>query len=143
MANSILKNLGSAVAGLILGSVVNGVIIHYSHLLIPSPAGADLTTEEGLKAAMQLMGPQHFIMPFLAHALGTLAGAFLASRMSNAIRPALSIGAVFLLGGIYMVQALPSPIWFNLMDLGLAYLPMAWFGYQLGRRKNYHNLKTQ
>ena len=30
-----------------------------------------------------------------------------------------------------MVRLLPSPIWFNLVDLGLAYLPMAYLGYMI------------
>jgi hypothetical protein len=34
-----------------------------------------------------------------------------------------------------MVKILPSPLWFNITDLCLAYLPMAWLGYLIGRRK--------
>jgi VIT1/CCC1 family predicted Fe2+/Mn2+ transporter len=83
---------------------------------------------------MDLMGPEHFLMPFIAHALGTLAGAMLAARLSNALRPALSIGFLFFLGGAYMIYILPSPLWFSIADLMLAYLPMAWLGYRLGRR---------
>lgn len=133
--NPILRNFGSALAGLITGSLLNGMIIRYSHLLIPPPPGVDLTTEAGLQNAMQVMEPKHFLMPFLAHALGTLAGAMLAARLSNALRPSISIGILFLLGGIYMVKVLPSPLWFNVLDLSLAYLPMAWLGYRLGRKK--------
>jgi hypothetical protein len=128
------RNLLSGIAGLFFGSVLNGLIIRYSHLLVPPPPGVDLTTEAGLQNAMHLMGPEHFIMPFLAHALGTLAGAILAARLSNSFRPALGIGILFLTGGIYMVWMLPSPLWFNLADLGLAYLPMAWLGYKLGKK---------
>jgi hypothetical protein len=133
--NPILRNFGSALAGLITGSLLNGMIIRYSHWLIPPPPGVDLTTEAGLQNAMQVMEPIHFLMPFLAHALGTLAGAMLAARLSNAMRPSMSIGILFLLGGIYMVKVLPSPLWFNVLDLSLAYLPMAWLGFLLGRKK--------
>ncbi len=133
--NPILRNFLSALAGLFLGSFLNGLIIQYSHWLIPPPPGVDLTTEAGLQAAMHLMEPKHFLMPFLAHALGTLAGAMLAARLSNALRPALAIGFLFFLGGAYMVYALPSPLWFNIADLGLAYLPMAWLGYRIGKRQ--------
>ena len=132
----ILRNFLAALAGLLLGSLLNGTIIHYSHLLIPPPPGVDLTTEAGLKSGMQLMGPQHFIMPFLAHALGTLAGAILAARLSNAIRPPMIIAILFLSGGMYMVILLPSPLWFNVLDLTMAYFPMAWLGYRLGRKGN-------
>lgn len=131
-----LRNLLATIAGLLLGSLLNGSIIHYSHLLIPPPPGADLTTEAGLKAAMQQMGPKHFLMPFLAHALGTLAGAMLAARLSNSLRPALSIGLLFMAGGAYMVSVLPSPLWFNVADLSLAYLPMAWLGFLLDKKRH-------
>jgi hypothetical protein len=130
-----LRNLLAAIAGLLLGSVLNGSIVQYSYLLIPPPPGVDLTTEAGLQKAMHLMEPKHFLMPFLAHALGTMAGAMLAARLSNSLRPALSIGILFMAGGAYMVWMLPSPLWFNLADLGLAYLPMAWLGYRLGRKR--------
>ena len=129
-----LRNLLSALAGLVAGAFLNGGIIQLSHWVIPPPPGADLTTEAGLKSAMHLMGPEHFLMPFLAHALGTLAGAMLAARLSNALRPAMSIGFLFFLAGAYMVWILPSPIWFSIADLSLAYLPMAWLGFKTGRK---------
>jgi hypothetical protein len=131
----ILRNMLAALAGLFLGSLLNGTIIHYSHLLIPPPPGVDLTTEAGLQNAMHLMQARHFLMPFLAHALGTLAGAMLAARLSNALRPAMSIGVLFFVGGAYMVWVLPSPLWFNIVDLTLAYIPMAWLGYRLMSKK--------
>ena len=43
---------------------------------------------------------------------------------------ALGIGVFFLLGGITMVFILPSPTWFNALDLSLAYIPM---GYLAGK----------
>lgn len=133
--NRILLNTGSALAGLFTGGILNGTIIRYSHLLIPPPPGADLTTGAGLQKGMAMMGPEHFIMPFAAHALGTLAGAILAARLSNSLRPPLIIGLLFMSAGAWMVKMLPSPLWFNIIDLGLAYLPMAWLGYLIGRRK--------
>ena len=74
------------------------------------------------------MQPKHFIMPFLAHALGTFVGAFVAAiiAISNKINLALAIGVLFLTGGISMVFMLPSPTWFTLLDLIGAYLPMAY-----------------
>ena len=82
----------------------------------------------------------HFMMPFFAHALGTLSGAYAAARLA-ASRPlvkALGIAVVFLFGGIQMVQLLPSPMWFNVIDLGLAYIPMGYLGYLLAKRSEVH-----
>lgn len=129
---NILITLGSAVVGVFL----NGWLISISGSIIAPPEGADLTTEEGLRAAMDLMEPKHYLMPFLAHALGTLLSAALVSRFTTErqFSRAMLLGVLFLAGGISMVRMLPSPLWFNITDLGLAYLPMAYLGYALGRR---------
>ncbi len=118
------------------GMLLNGLLIAYSSYFVAPPAGADLTTEEGLLAAMPLMEPQHFLMPFLAHALGTFLSAVLVSRFATerTFSRAMLLGFLFLAGGISMVRMLPSPMWFNITDLGLAYLPMAYLGYLVGRK---------
>lgn len=131
-----LKNILAIVAGLAIGSVVNMGLITVSGHAIAPPAGADMTTTEGLKAAMHLFEPKHFVFPFLAHALGTLVGAAFAALIaaSRKLGIAMTIGAVFLAGGLSMVLMLPSPRWFDALDLGVAYLPMAWLGWKLAVR---------
>jgi hypothetical protein len=47
----------------------------------------------------------------------------------------LIIGSLFFVGGLQMVMELPSPMWFNVLDLGLAYFPMVWLGHRLGFKK--------
>ena len=130
--NTILKNILAVLAGLIIGSIVNMGIVNLSSILIPLPDGVDNTTMEGLKAGMLLFEPKHFIMPFLAHALGTFVGALIAAKIATThkLKFALSIGVFFLLGGITAVFMLPSPAWFAVLDLGLAYIPM---GYLAGK----------
>ncbi len=128
--NPTIRNILAVVAGCVAGGVVNMEIIMQSSSIVPPPHGADLTTTEGLKAAMHLMTPIHFLMPFLAHSLGTLAGAYLTGLVAVGykMRLALLVGVVSLVGGISAVVMLPSPLWFTVTDLCLAYLPMAWLG---------------
>jgi uncharacterized membrane protein YedE/YeeE len=85
---------------------------------------------------MHLLGPQHFVFPFLAHALGTLAGAIVCFLIAASYRSLLSyaIGAVSLAGGIAAAFMFPAPVWFIILDLVVAYIPMAWIATQLGRR---------
>lgn len=134
--NPVLKNILAVVVGLVVGSIVNICIITISGFVIPPPDGAEVTTMEGLEASMHLFEPKHFLMPFLAHALGTLVGAFLTAKMaaSRKMSLALVIGCFFLVGGITNVVMLPSPMWFNVVDLVLAYIPMAYLGGKWGSR---------
>ena len=120
----------AVLVGLVAGSVVNMGLVTIGPLVIPPPAGADVTTAEGLKASLHLFEGRHFVFPFLAHALGTLAGAVVAGLLAPAksVVPAYVVGAIFLLGGIGNVAMLPAPVWFSALDLILAYVPMAWLG---------------
>jgi hypothetical protein len=131
--NPIFRNTLAVIIGLFVGSIVNMAIILMSGSVIPPPNGADVTTMEGLKATMHLFEPKHFIFPFLAHALGTFAGAATTALIaaSRKTELALVIGAFFLLGGTVNVCTLPSPIWFNIVDLVFAYLPMAYLARKL------------
>lgn len=129
----ILRLLLATVAALLSGTLVNGALVALGHRIIPLPNGLSGDTPEALAAALPLMGVEHFLFPFLAHAGGSLASAFLATMISRNRHfwfPAL-FGALFMAGGIYMVVILPAPFWFEAVDLGLAYIPMAWFGYRL------------
>ena len=135
---TILKNILAVVISLIIGGMVNISIIMFSGSVIPPPDGANLTTMEGLQVAMPLMEPKHFLMPFLAHAFGTLVGAILAAKIAtnNKMTFAIVIGCCFLVGGIMNIFMLPSPVWFTIVDLGFAYIPMAYLGGKIVSRKS-------
>ncbi len=87
---------------------------------------------------MHLFTPINFLMPWLAHALGSFAGAWVAAMIAatHKMKFAISIGTFFLIGGIYMVTLVPSPVWFTVLDLGLAYIPMAWLAGKLVASKS-------
>jgi len=123
--------------GLFLGSAVNMGLIMIGGSIVPPPGGADVTTMEGLKASLHLFQPQHFIFPFLAHALGTIVGAYSTALLvkNNKKIYALSIGFFFLIGGLINVFMLQGPLWFTLIDLIAAYLPMAWLGWKMVPKK--------
>ncbi len=131
-----LRVLMAVVVGFVAGSLVNMALITVSGKVIPPPAGADITTMEGLKASLHLFEARHFIFPFLAHALGTLVGAVVACSLTpgRSPTPAYIVGGLFLLGGIANTFMLPAPAWFIATDLLLAYAPAAWLGQALAKR---------
>ncbi len=134
--NKIVRNVLAVITGIILGSAVNMGIIMLQGYFIALPEGVDVTNTESLQSSMHLFGPKHFIFPFLAHAIGTLAGAYLSARIaaSHKMKFALGIGMFFLIGGISMVFMMPAPVWFVLLDLSVAYIPMGWLSGRLATR---------
>jgi hypothetical protein len=136
--NPILRNVLVVLLGLVVGSAVNMGIIMISGSIIPPPPGVDVSDTESLKASMHLFEPKNFLFPYLAHALGTLVGAFLVAKLavSRHLQLAMIIGFLFLIGGVASVMMLPSPAWFSLLDLTTAYIPMAWIGAKLAGAKS-------
>ncbi|MCF8428889.1 MAG: hypothetical protein K9G64_02060 [Bacteroidia bacterium] len=126
----ILRNILAVIVGCIFGGAFNMAIIMVSGYIIPPPAGANITTMEGLTASMHLFTPINFLMPFLAHALGSLLGAYTAAliAVNHKLIFGLTIGVCFLVGGIMNILMLPSPLWFTIVDLIVAYIPMGYLG---------------
>ena len=113
-------------------------IVENGHYLIANPPGTDFTTTEGLKKSMHLMLPKHFVMPFVAHALGTLLSAIIVVKTMPERKQfwAYFVAAMFFVGGVMMVSMVPSPLWFTIVDLVFAYIPMSFIALKLFHRSN-------
>jgi hypothetical protein len=131
-----IKNILAIPLGLIIGSIVNMGLVTVGPMIIPPPEGADVSTMESLAATMHLFEPQHFIAPFLAHALGTLVGALIAYLIASSHKQkfAYLIGGLFFLGGAYASYLLPAPTWFMVLDMLVSYIPMAIVAVAIGHR---------
>lgn len=132
----LMQNVLAIIAGILIGGLVNMALITLSPSLIAPPAGVDPNNAESLSKSMHLFEPRHFVMPFLAHAVGTLIGALTAYLIAatHKAQMAYAIGAAFLIGGIAASFMIPAPAWFIALDLLAAYLPMAWLATQIGSR---------
>lgn len=131
-----VKNILAVIIGIVIGGFVNMLLVNIGPSVIPLPAGADISTMDNLRESMKLFTPINFIFPFLAHALGTLIGAFIAAKFaaSHHVKLAMLIGVFFLVGGIAAVNMLGGPVWFIVTDLLLAYIPMSFLGAALAGR---------
>jgi len=138
---NLLRNVLAILAGIAIGGGVNMALITLSPSLIPPPTGVDVNNAESLSKAMHLFEPRHFVMPFLAHAVGTLAGALAAYLIAATYRAQIAyvIGAVFLCGGVAASFMIPAPTWFIALDLLAAYVPMSWLSIQIGNRMKQGN----
>ena len=125
---TILRNIFALVTGWTIGAIVNmSFIVAGSHVF---PMSESFEPMNAMNWDLKF-----FIFPFLAHALGTLAGAFIAAKIASTHKKtfALIVGAFFLIGGTMMVFMLPAPIWFVVLDLAVAYIPMGWLGWRISR----------
>lgn len=129
----IFKNISAVVLGWLVGSSMNMGLIQTGLYIFPI-SGIDPNDMDAFAEVMPTLGFEYFIFPFLAHALGTLVGAIMASLIaeSKKMKFALYIGGLFLIGGIAVNYMLPGPTWFAVADIVLAYIPMAWLGGKIG-----------
>ena len=136
--NPILRNVLAVVAGIVVGGIVNMALVTIGPMVIPVPDGVDMSDMDKMAENIKLFKPRNFIAPWFAHALGTLAGACVAAKLaaSHKMSFALGIGGFFLLGGIMMVVMAGGPLWFILLDLIGAYVPMGFLGGMLAGAKN-------
>lgn len=129
----IVRNIIAVVLGLVVGNVVNMSLIQVGHSVFPT--GIDANDMDQLVRFMEGADSKFFVFPFIAHAIGTLFGAFIASLFSKnrKMGVALIIGVFFLIGGLIISFMIPAPSWFVTMDLLIAYIPMAFMGYLMAR----------
>lgn len=127
------RNILAVFAGLVAGGLANSGIILLGPNLIPPPEGVDPSVMESIKANVDLYGAKHFIIPFLAHAVGTLVGAFIAVKLGVSRHKILAfiVAGIFLIMGSIMAFLLPEFWVFSIVDLSFAYIPMAILGYIL------------
>lgn len=134
--NPILKNILGLVIGMVFGGMVNGLIVKYGSPMIPPPAGVDPNDLESIKSNMHLYEFKHFIVPYLAHILGSFIAGMIAAQISNSKIISLIAGGIFIIGGAMVIYMIPeTPVWFSLVDLA-SYIPAAYLGYLVGRRKS-------
>lgn len=131
--NPKLRNVLAVIAGWFVGSIVNMGLVSTGHGVYPIP-GIDPNDMEALAEIMPTLESEYFLFPFLAHAIGTLVGAFVAALIAqgNKLRLAMIVGALFFIGGILVNFMIMGPMWFTATDLLLAYFPMAWLGGKIG-----------
>ena len=136
--NKTLQNILALLAGLVVGGMLNGALIYLGPSIVAPPDGVNPMDVESIKANIHLYEAKHFLVPLLAHALGALVGAFVTAKLSASQHRtlALIVGAFFLLGGIMMIMDVGGPLWFKILDLGVAYIPMAALGWKLSGKRS-------
>ncbi|MBL7964114.1 MAG: hypothetical protein JNM31_09770 [Flavobacteriales bacterium] len=128
--NPILRNVLAVLLGVAVCLYLNGMLLGVMMKLVGTPEGFDVNTP----STFTLLQAKHMLSPFVAHAVPSLVGGFVAALIAATRKMtfALVVGGVHLLGGIAAAFMIPAPAWFIAVDLLVAYLPMAWIGGRLG-----------
>jgi hypothetical protein len=126
-----LRRVLAAIAGLIVGGLVIMLVETAGHRVYPSPPGLDPNNMEALRAAAAAAPAGAKAAVVVAWALGSFAGGLIAARIGKHLIPALAVGAILMIGGIFNLVMIPSPIWMWIAGL-LVFLPASFAGGKLG-----------
>jgi hypothetical protein len=131
----IIRNILALVGGIVGGGILNYMLVILGHTLTPMDGYVE-GDMESLAIALENATPTQLIFPFIAHAVGTLVGSLIAYIIAASSKKlfAYIVGIWFLLNGIYMVYVLGGPLWFTVLDLIVAYIPMAYLAILIGKR---------
>lgn len=98
--NPIVRNIVAVVAGVIIGMIANMGLITISGSIIPPPEGVNPADMESIKENFHLFEAKHYLMPFLAHSMGSFFGALVAAliAVSHKMKFAIGLGLFTMLG---------------------------------------------
>ena len=134
-AKSVLIAIGVGVLALVAGALANMGIVNAGAEMWPVDPQFNLKTMAGLEAALPTFTTVQLLYPVLAHAVGTLVSALIVARWGRwPVFSAYLFAGLFFLGGLQMVVALPAPVWMEILDLTVAYFPMAWLALRAQQR---------
>lgn len=134
---NIARNILAVIIGFVVGNLVNMAVLAAGHAILPPPPGFDGNSLEGVASTIHLLTPLDFTVPFLAHALGPLVGVLVAMFIAASARKTIAIilGCLFLTGGIVANVLIPAPMWYRVVDVVFAYIPMALLGRKLSGKE--------
>ena len=131
-----IRKIAAVVVGILLTSLVVGLVQQLGHYLYPLPAGTDPNDPEAIKKYVENAPFLAVFFVIISYAVGAFTGGFVSTKIANDGKKiyALIIGVLFLFTSIYMMVTIPSPIWFWI--LGIAVWSLVLVGWKLALKKN-------
>ena len=121
-----IRNVGAAVFGLLVGMTANRVLIEANMAAFPPPPEVDPSDFEQLAVFIGTLPPQAFVLPIVAHMAQAFFGGWIAARLAGS-RPmllALIVGGLSLVAGLINLAMIPHPVWMWIEVPG--YVAVAW-----------------
>jgi hypothetical protein len=104
--------------------------------IYPLPVGTDKYDADSLAIAFKTLPNPAFVYFLIAYSICSfLAGliATLVALRTSAV-PAIVVGIVLTLAGLYKIINLPHPLWFSVIIM-LVYFPLSYLGYVAARKR--------
>lgn len=100
------------------------------------PPGANQNDPEAIANAVKHMPLSAFLFLLVNYIICSFIAGIISTLISKriALMPALVVGIVLTLAGLYNVVSIPHPMWFSVFNLFI-YLPFTYFGYLVIRKK--------
>ncbi len=104
----------AVIAGTVLAVLLIAAIQKLGHMVYPVPSGIDWSDADRVREYIAGLPPGALLFVLAAYGIGTLAGAFLAARLSTRapVVHASIVTALMLASGIGNLVAIPHPAWF-------------------------------
>ena len=116
---------------------LNAGLIQVGHMISPNAlTSVDWNDPQALLEAVKALKPLDYILVLAAHVIAVWVGmwaAFAIGKKSKAPKVGIIVVCVWhLLGAIYMLFLIPSPIWFAILDVTL---PIVGMLYLIGKTR--------
>ena len=138
-----LRAISTTIVGVVLGMIGMMAMHYFSMVFYPLPEGVTMEDSNALNRYMEAAPLGALILVIISHAIGSLAGALVATLLSQISKwknsstfkyQYIIIGIIFTYAGWYNLETLAHPNWFKI-DL-LLYLLTAYLGHKLVTKKN-------
>ncbi|MES2703697.1 MAG: hypothetical protein V4649_13735 [Bacteroidota bacterium] len=143
MASTITKNILPVVVGAMTGMMLMEVGEWGIYRLYPLPPGTDVRDQVSLAHAIGVMPLTAFLALLINYMFASFVAGGVATLVSNRLRrwPAIIVGIVLTLAGLFNAAVLPNPLWFKIANFFI-YYPLAYAGYFAVRRNPAQEHKT-
>lgn len=136
MINSLVRNVLAMLAGVIVAIVLMGLLQTVAHQVYPPPPGLDYTKPE-VREMIMMQAPVGALLIVLgSYLVGTLAGAWVAARLSADVpqRQGYLIGLLLVAASVMNLRAIPHPLWFIVANMAVVIVG-AGIGAMLGAKR--------
>jgi hypothetical protein len=104
--------------------------------IYPLPIGTDKYDADSLAIAFRTLNNIAFVYFLIAYTICSFLAGLIATlvAMRTSAVPAIVVGIVLSLAGLYKIIYLPHPLWFSIVIM-LVYFPFSYLGYMAVRKK--------